>query len=213
VFTRYVRDTRDTPLDPHHGQYQTLNLSVTPEAFGSSSNFVRFFGQTTFYKPVKPWLTWANNFRLGLAAPFGQGGYVPLSERFFSGGLDSLRGFAINGAGPQRSVPVCSNPSDASTCSLISVPSGGLMLAIFNSEGRFPIPLKKDLGGVVFYDGGNVYANINAHQFLSNYSNSIGVGIRYKTRVGPIRLDLGRNLDPQPGLKATQYFVTLGQAF
>jgi outer membrane protein insertion porin family len=213
VFTRYVRDTRDNPLDAHHGQYQSLNFGVTAEPLGSSSSFVRFFGQTAFYKPVRPWLTWANNFRLGLAAPFGQNGYVPLSERFFSGGLDSLRGFAINGAGPQRSVPVCSNPSDASTCTLISVPSGGLTLAIFNSEGRFPIPLKKDLGGVVFYDGGNVYANINVHQFLSNYSNSIGVGIRYQTRVGPIRVDLGRNLNPQPGLKATQYFVTLGQAF
>jgi outer membrane protein insertion porin family len=213
VFARYVRDTRDNPLDAHHGLYQALNFGVTPEAFGSNSNFVRAFGQITSYKPVKPWLTWANNFRLGLAAPFGQNGYVPLSERFFSGGLDSLRGFAINGAGPQRSVPVCSNPSDTSTCTLISVPSGGLMLAIFNSEGRFPIPLKKELGGVVFYDGGNVYANINAHQLFSNYSNSIGVGIRYKTRVGPIRVDLGRNLNPQPGLKATQYFVTLGQAF
>jgi outer membrane protein insertion porin family len=213
VFARYVRDTRDNPLDAHHGQYQTLNFGVTPEALGSSSNFVRVFGQLALYKPVRPWLTWANNFRFGLAAPFGQAGYVPLSERFFSGGLDSLRGFAVNGAGPQRSVPVCSNPSDSSTCTLISVPSGGLMLAIFNSEGRFPIPLKKDLGGVVFYDGGNVYANVNAHQFFSNYSNSIGIGIRYKTRVGPIRVDLGRNLNPQPGLKATQYFVTLGQAF
>jgi len=58
------------------------------------------------------------------------------------------------------------------------------MLAIVNSEARFPIPLKENLGGVVFYDGGNVYANINAHQFVSNYSNSIGIGLRYNTRVG-----------------------------
>lgn len=87
------------------------------------------------------------------------------------------------------------------------------MLAIFNSEARFPIALKKDLGGVVFYDGGNVYANVSAHQFISNYSNSIGIGLRYNTRVGPIRVDVGRNLNPLPGVKATQYFITLGQAF
>ena len=213
VYARYSRDTRDKPLDAHHGIYQTFNFGVTPKSFGSTSNFARFFGQTSFYRPVRPWLTWANNFRLGLAAPFGQAGYVPLSEKFFSGGSDSLRGFPINGAGPQRSIPVCSNPSNPSTCTLISVPSGGLMLAIFNSEGRFPIPLKKDLGGVVFYDGGNVYSNISAHQFISNYSNSIGVGIRYNTRVGPVRFDVGRNLNSLPGVKATQYFVTLGQAF
>ena len=212
-YIRYVRDTRDKPLDAHHGIYQTLDFSVTPESFGSSSSFARFFGQTAFYRPIRPWLTWANNFRLGLAAPYGADGYVPLSERFFSGGPDSLRGFPIEGAGPQRSIPVCSNPSDSSTCTLISVPSGGLMLAIINSEARFPIRLMENLGGVVFYDGGNVYANINAHQFLSNYSNSIGVGLRYNTRVGPIRVDVGRNLNPLPGVKATQYFITLGQAF
>jgi outer membrane translocation and assembly module TamA len=93
------------------------------------------------------------------------------------------------------------------------VPSGGLMLGIINSEARFPIPLYKDLGGVVFYDGGNVFSNINAHQFISNYSNSVGIGFRYNTRVGPIRFDIGRNLNPLPGVKATQFFVTLGQAF
>jgi outer membrane protein insertion porin family len=213
IYTRYIRDTRDKPLDAHHGEYQSVSFGVTPESFGSSSSFARFFGQSSFYTPVKPWLTWANNFRLGFAAPFGQDGYVPLSERFFSGGPDSLRGFPIDGAGPQRAIPVCSNPSDSSTCTLISVPSGGLMLAIFNSEARFPIPINKDLGGVVFYDGGNVYNNINAHQFVADYSNSVGIGLRYNTRVGPIRIDVGRNLSPIPGVKATQYFITLGQAF
>jgi outer membrane translocation and assembly module TamA len=93
------------------------------------------------------------------------------------------------------------------------VPAGGLMLAIVNSEARFPIKLIDHLGGVVFYDGGNVYSNINAHQFVSQYTNSVGIGFRYHTKVGPLRLDIGRNLNPIPGLKATQYFVTLGQAF
>ena len=212
VSAEYIRDTRDNALDAHRGIYQTVTFGVTPTALGSSSNFARFLGQTAFYLPVRPWLTWANNFRLGLAPPFS-GSRVPLSERFFSGGADSLRGFPMNGAGPQRPVPVCSNPGDASTCSLISVPVGGEMLAIVNSEARFPIPLKSGLGGVVFYDGGNVYSNINFHQFVDRYSNSIGFGIRYRTPVGPIRIDIGRNLNPVPGVKATQYFVTLGQAF
>ena len=208
----YVRDTRDQPLDAHHGLYQTFTFGVTPTALGSSSNFSRFLGQTAFYLPLRPWLTYANNFRIGLISPFS-GSYVPLSERFFSGGADSLRGFPINGAGPQRPVTVCSNPADTSTCSLISVPVGGHMLAIVNSEARFPIPLKSGLGGVVFYDGGNVYSNINFHQFTSNYANTVGFGFRYRTPVGPLRFDIGHNLNAPPGVKATQYFVTLGQAF
>jgi outer membrane protein insertion porin family len=212
VSAEYIRDTRDNALDAHHGLYQTMTFGVTPTVFGSSSNFVRFLGQTAFYVPVQPWLTWANNFRVGFAPPFS-GSRVPLSERFFSGGADSLRGFPMNGAGPQRPVTVCGNPGDASTCTVISVPVGGEMLAILNSEARFPIPLKSGLGGVFFYDGGNVYSNINIHQFIDHYSNSVGFGIRYVTPVGPIRIDIGRNLNPVPGVKATQYFVTLGQAF
>jgi outer membrane translocation and assembly module TamA len=66
---------------------------------------------------------------------------------------------------------------------------------------------------VVFYDGGNVYRNINLNQFRNNWSNSVGVGLRYQTPIGPIRFDVGRNLSPIPGVKATQYFVTVGQAF
>ncbi len=84
---------------------------------------------------------------------------------------------------------------------------------VFNSEGRFPIPLKEGLGGVVFYDGGNVYSNINFHQFINNYTNSVGIGVRYNTPVGPIRFDVGYRINNVPGLKSTQYFVTLGQSF
>jgi len=210
--TQYVRDTRDKPLDAHHGVYRTATIEVSPTALGSSVNFVRFFGQSSFYKPITPWLTWANNFRLGLAKPFA-GAAIPLSERFFSGGADSLRGFPINGAGPQRPVSVCSNPADPSTCTLISVPVGGNMLAVVNSEARFPIPVKNGLGGVVFYDGGNVYTTINLRQFADNFTHTVGFGLRYQTPVGPVRFDVGRSLTSVPGVKATEYFVTLGQAF
>src|SRR5260370_40306743 len=145
----YVRDTRDQPLDAHHGLYQIFTFGVTPSAFGSSSNFTRFLGQTAFYLPLRPWLTYANNFRVGLASPFA-GSYVPLSERFFSGGADSLRGFPINGAGPQRPVTGCSNPADTATCTLISVPVLLHILAILNSEIRVPVPLKLRLAAVRF---------------------------------------------------------------
>jgi outer membrane protein insertion porin family len=208
----YVRDTRDKPLDAHHGVYQTFDIGITPTALGSSANFARFLGQTAFYKPVKPWLVWANNFRLGLAKPFA-GSFVPISEAFFTGGADSLRGFPIDGAGPQRPVPVCSNPANQATCTLISVPVGGDMLFIVNSEARFPLPIYPGLGAVLFYDGGNVYSNINLRQFADDFTHTVGVGIRYQTPVGPIRLDVGYRLTNVPGLQATQYFVSIGQSF
>jgi outer membrane protein assembly factor BamA len=123
-----------------------------------------------------------------------------------------LRGFPLNGAGPQHSVPACGNPADPSTCVQIKVPQGGRELLILNSELRFPLPIKKGLGLATFYDGGNVFPSIGFRDFGS-YTNTVGIGLRYNTPVGPVRIDLGHNLNALPGIKSTQFFITLGQAF
>jgi outer membrane protein insertion porin family len=206
-----IQDTRDKPLDAHSGTYATLNLGITPTAFGSSANLIKAFGQFAYYKPLHS-LVFANSIRLGLAAPFA-GSFVPTSELFFSGGGTTLRGFPINEAGPQRIVPFCNVFQNQTGCVNVTVPLGGRQLFILNSEMRFPLKIMKPLGGVVFYDGGNVYRAINLNSFGNNYSNTVGVGLRYSTPIGPIRVDVGRNLNPVPGLKSTQYFITLGQAF
>ncbi len=207
-----IRDMRDQPLDAHKGSFQTLNIGVTPTAFGSSANFVRLFGQYATYKPVHG-VIWANSFRLGLAKAFSNS-FVPTSELFFAGGGTTLRGFPIDEAGPQRIVPFCNVLEGTTGCVNISVPVGGRQLFIFNSEIRFPLKrITKPLGGVLFYDGGNVYSAVNFHQFTANYTNTIGIGLRYSTPIGPIRVDVGHNLNPVPGIGATQYFITLGQAF
>jgi outer membrane protein insertion porin family len=156
---------------------------------------------------------WANSIRLGLAKAYN-GSFVPTSERFFSGGGTTLRGFPIDGAGPQRSVTICTNPNDTSSCiGNIRVPIGGNQLFVLNSELRIPLPIKDGLGLVAFYDGGNVYRNISLRQFVDDYTNTVGVGLRYSTPIGPVRFDVGRNLNPITGISATQFFVTLGQAF
>jgi outer membrane protein insertion porin family len=209
--TTWIRDTRDKPLDASRGFYETLDLGITPKALGSNANFARFLGQSSYYKPFGK-TVWANRITLGLAKAFGSGD-VPTSERFFSGGETTLRGFPINGAGPQRTVPACSNPNDPATCVNLQVPVGGRQLFIFNSELRFPLGIKEGLGAAVFYDGGNVYGPIGISHFIRDYTNTVGVGLRYNTPVGPVRFDIGRNLNPVTGVKATQFYITLGQAF
>jgi outer membrane protein insertion porin family len=206
-----IRDTRDKPLDAHKGVFSTLDLRITPTALGSSATFAKIFGQYAFYKPVHS-LVFANSVRMGLAKAF-DGSFVPTSQLYFSGGGTTLRGFPIDEAGPQRLVPFCNVLKNQTGCVNVTVPVGGRQLFILNSEMRFPLRLMKDLGGVVFYDGGNVYSAINFNNFTNNYSNTVGVGLRYATPIGPVRIDLGRNLNPVPGISATQYFITLGQAF
>lgn len=213
----YVRDTRDNPLDAHKGIYETGEVDVNPGFLGSNVSFARFLGQTAYYKKVWGGVVFANSIRLGLEQPLPNS-HVPVSEKFFSGGGSTLRGFPLNGAGPQQNITVCGNPADVTTCAPIQVPTGGSELFILNSELRIPTPftlplINQKLGVVAFYDGGNVYPRIGFRDFAALYSNTLGAGLRIATPVGPIRIDIGHNLNAPPGVTATQFFVTLGQAF
>jgi len=205
-----LRDTRDKPLDAHHGSFSLLTLGITPQSLGSSASFARLLTQYAFYKPFHS-VVFANSIRLGMVKAFS-GSFVPTSQLFFSGGGTTLRGFPIDEAGPQRLVPFCNVLTGQTGCVNVTVPVGGRELFILNSELRFPLGIMKALGGVVFYDGGNVFTAVNLNNFVNNYSNTIGVGLRYATPIGPVRVDLGRNLNPVPGINPTQYYITLGQA-
>ena len=116
------------------------------------------------------------------------------NESAIAGGGQSLRGFSLNQAGPRD------------PCS--GFPIGGLAILIFNQELRFPMRLPfvgNRLGGTVFYDGGNVYRDVSHINFdwksssitnLNYFSHTIGFGLRYPTPIGPVRVDIGYQLNP-----------------
>ena len=213
VSASWVHDTRDNVLDAHRGIYMNYQVGVSPYWLGSNFSFGQVILQTAYYKDIGKGIIWANNLRIGLEQPFA-GSEVPLSSAFFAGGGSTLRGFPLDGAGPQETIPACGNPNDPATCSKITVPRGGNELLIINEELRWPLNMiKQGLGIVTFYDGGNVFPTIGFHDFTELYSNNVGIGFRYATPVGPLRIDIGHNLNPVPGIKSTQYFITLGQAF
>ena len=105
---------------------------------------------------------------------------LPASERFFAGGDTTIRGYALDTVG----VP--------ETITSSGFPLGGDADIILNAELR--APLFSDFGAVLFIDGGNVFADA-AHLDLSRVRGSVGVGARYRSPIGPIRIDLGFKLD------------------
>jgi outer membrane protein insertion porin family len=211
----YARDRRDNPADPRSGSFNTADASYAAEALGSSASFFRLFVQNSSYHPFGRAFVFARSTRFGVELPtrdttgnaptncsgtMTSGPIIPLPERFFSGGAQSLRGFSLNEAGPR----------DACT----GFPIGGLAVLIFNQELRFPMKLPfigNRLGGTIFYDGGNVYSDVNhinlawksaSPTVLNYFSQTIGFGVRYATPIGPVRVDFGYLLNP------AQYLVT-----
>jgi outer membrane protein assembly factor BamA len=173
----------------------------------------------------------AGNLNLGLATLFnprdrnGNGiiddtdRLLPISERFFSGGSETLRGFAFQEAGPREAVFPQGFFRDASGKTVLlnpfTVPVGGNAVVVTNLEAR--VPLTKDLQVVPFYDGGNVFRRVgdifgkaqavpasnslvdrlNAQNLIAHWTNTVGLGLRIKTPFGgAVAVDYGFLLNP-----------------
>lgn len=227
----WFRDSRDNPADASKGSFNSADFGLADTYIGSSASFLRFYYQNSTYHPIKRRFSFARSFRFGILAPYRDTvsltfpapttpplpTVIPLPERFFAGGGTSLRGFALNQAGPRDSIT--------------GFPVGGQAMLEFNQEFRFPMRLPfigTSLGGALFYDGGNVYSRLSRISFRTNlpaptlalqnpsqppsptnvptcvtncsnelnyFSHTAGLGFRYKTPVGPIRIDLGYQLN------------------
>jgi len=251
----WVRDSRDNPADASKGTFNSADFAIADTYLGSSASFLRLFLQNSSYHPIKRRFSFARSTRFGILAPYRDTvsltfpapttpplpTVIPLPERFFAGGGTSLRGFALNQAGPR----------DSDT----GFPVGGQALLILNQEFRFPMRLPylgTSLGGALFYDGGNVYSRwsrisfratlpaptfalqnpslpasptnlalcvTNCSNELNYFAHTVGLGFRYKTPIGPIRIDLGYQLNrptfvipvPCPSTMPTCPVGSLGQ--
>ncbi len=199
-----VRDTRDDPVDPGRGVLASLDGEVAPQFLGSEVGVAKTLLQAFAYRqlPGKHRLVFAGGIRLGFASGYGtterrddQGNVVldpntgkpiidrvtspPLSERFFAGGNTTVRGVAEDTLGTPATL-------------ISGFATGGGSLLILNGELRYS--LWKSLAAVTFVDAGNVYSLSSSFQ-PTNLQPAVGIGLRYKSPIGPIRVDLGFNLN------------------
>ncbi len=190
-----VRDSRPDPINPRSGTFSTAEVELAGEALGSESDFLRLFGRFYWYRDLGHGVVFAAAARFGWAIPFAGDTSLPLAERFFSGGQSTLRAFKFNEAGP----------TDEN-----GNPIGGDVLLVGNLELRFPV--RGNLGGVIFFDVGNVFTDFST---VSAYEirEIAGIGVRYNTPVGPIRLDWGHFLDRRAGEDGSRFYISVGQTF
>ena len=203
-----VQDRRDNPANPRHGMYNTASLELSGKVFGSQRSFARALLRNATYYSLGKNLVLARQTQFGVIVPFSPPAgidaqeSVPLPERFYAGGADSLRAFPFNEAGPRDiGAPlVPGGPTSEPT----GFPLGGNALFINNVELRFPF-LGQNIQGVLFHDMGNVYSSLNDISFRFHQQNlqdfdymvhDVGFGIRYKTPVGPVRVDLAYSINP-----------------
>ena len=223
-----IQDKRDDPADAHHGIYTTANLSYAAGFLGSQTEFFRGLFRNSTYHPFHRDLVFARSTQFGVISRTGGKPDVPLAERLYSGGSNSIRAFPPFQAGPR----------DLTTGFVL----GGNALLTNTFELRFPI-YGDNLAGVLFQDAGNVYDTLGDLSFRFRQRNlqdfdymvqDVGFGLRYRTPIGPVRLDVsfspnaprfyglkgseedlinGTAVSTVQKISAFQFHFSLGQAF
>lgn len=206
----YFLDRRDDPIDPQTGWSAFFQVERAFPLLQAKSEFWKGFFQWTWLHPVGP-ATAATSLRVGglenLRKPLPDGtagiDLVPASERFFAGGRTTHRAF------PRDELGILGSTLGIDSSGAV-LPLGGGATLLWNLDLRFPI--FGALGGTVFVDGGQVWRGWSDVRG-ADLRWGAGVGLRYPTPIGPIRLEVGWNLDRLPFEDSPVWFLSLGNPF
>jgi outer membrane protein insertion porin family len=175
-------DSRDNVFDPRKGDLLTGSFEIAGGPFAGDKDFWKFFGLVSHYFPLPKNSALEIRARVGASESYSNSERLPIYERFFAGGANTIRGYEERGIGPIDSVS--------------KDPLGGESMVIGNIE--YSYPLLSFLKAAVFYDTGNVWAKLGDIG-KSGFKSGTGLGVRIKTPIGPIRLDYGIPLNKAPG--------------
>ena len=183
-------DSRDHFFNPTEGTFSNLSMKIA--GLGGDNRFLKNDLRVRWYHPLLRDPNWGGTYALGVGGTLGYGiGFVkradglkdlPLFERYFPGGMNSVRGFKDRSLGPQEGGDVV----------------GGDKQAIVNLELLFPIYEQYGLRGVTFFDMGQAFGQSESISFGA-FRRSVGFGGRWLSPFGPIRVELGFPLNKKPG--------------
>lgn len=191
-----VYDSRNNLFDPSRGIYAELKEELAGGFLRGSNAFFRSTAEVKYFYPLSRLTVLATALRLGWMKLIGDGRDIPLNEKFYAGGPETLRAFDFQEVGPLDGK---------------GVPIGGKLQFVMNAiEARQTI--YKWIGMVAFLDIGNVWAETNQFD-LRDVRLSPGIGLRLSTPIGLARVDLGINIDPQADEPFGKVYFSMGQAF
>jgi len=200
-FTTYlVRDSRDNIFDASRGSRNSISFEVSGGILGGDTNFVKTALSSSWYFPTFWRFVLALQLRYAIASSFRPSAGVPIYERFYVGGADTVRGYDYRGE--------------------IGPDDGGVIMFVSNLEYKFPIVMEKGrtvLQGAVFLDMGGSWRKRDVNFTIGTGDDQlkvgIGAGVRFKTPIFPVRLDWGYGLNHKPGEDKSQWYFTIGQPF
>ena len=191
------RDVRDKIFNTTKGSNNAITVSYAGGPFAGDSQFTKLEGDTSWYFPVAFGTVFHVRGSAGEAWANTPNG-LPVFERYFLGGINTLRGFKF----------ATVSPKDPATGDYI----GGDKMWFTNTEFLFPLAPSQGVQGVVFYDMGNVLNDDQKWSF-DGTRNSAGLGINWYSPMGPLRLECGVNLNPQTGEERVVWDFTMGGSF
>jgi len=209
-----VHRTANSLLDPTSGAVVGGSVTHSSKTLGSDPlyQFTRFDGEASKYYPVRRRSVLAFRLRLGTIQPVrvslaqDTSQFVPPEQRFYAGGATTVRGYRANELGPKVYVTEDTTAfrvegSDTTWTSVRASPTGGNSVLVLNAEYRFPVgSLPSSFRFAAFVDVGQVYENNLDFLSLKHLRVTPGIGLRFSTPLGPVRLDAGYNgYDPEAG--------------
>ncbi len=206
-------DKRNDRMYPSNGYMLNQSVEVAPSILGSGVQFLRLSGYARYYHPLFLGMVFKTQLNYGMIEPFG-GSQIPISELYFVGGINSLRGYYLTSVSPLR--PVGQRTAESTTTPFAQ---GGNKQIFINTELEMPIIEKIGIRAVVFYDMGDAYSQDESFfQDKQNYTwlgmlHSAGFGIRWFSPIGPLRFEWGFPLTPRPQDGPYDFEFTIGNFF
>jgi outer membrane protein insertion porin family len=193
-----ARNSTDRPFITSKGSVNSFTFENAGGFLGGNVGFEKYMAKTLWYFP----LFWKTVF-----VAQGRGGFInqksgeklPVFQKFRIGGINTVRGFEAFSI----------SPKDAKSGDVV----GGTEMLIFNLEYRFPLLVEQGIVGLVFFDAGNTFTDAPNTVNVSGLRTGAGGGFRWFSPVGPLRVEYGFNLDPQPDESSSEWYFTMGGEF